>query len=442
MLLRALLLSLGALAASAGLPWPQPASFALGGATLALDSRFFSFAASGPGASSAVLQDALARYAALLFVRAAPTAGANASTPTVGNVTSLAVAVASGDETLGLATSEAYSLTVASSGAAALTADTVYGALRGLETFSQLVDFVGSSSGSPFSFAVPTVAITDAPRFAHRGALVDTARHFVPVPTLLAFLDAMSYAKLNVFHWHIVDDQAFPYESVAFPGLSAMGAWNAPDASHVYSPRDVRNVVAYARARGIRTVVELDTPGHSQSWGLSQPGLLTQCYTNASGTPVPIAGEFGPIDPTNPSTWTFLSQLFTEVAGVFPDAYIHIGGDEVSYECWESNPQVVAWMAANNIASFEALESYYVQRVITLVDSLGKSVVGWQEIFDNNLTLPSATVVTAWKGGAAAGPEEMAKITTGGFRALLSAGWYENYIAYVRECASLKKYPH
>jgi hexosaminidase len=157
---------------------------------------------------------------------------------------------------------------------------------------------------------------------------------------------------------------------------------------------------------------------------------------------VPIAGEFGPIDPTNPSTWTFLSQLFTEVAGVFPDAYIHIGGDEVSYECWESNPQVVAWMAANNIASFEALESYYVQRVITLVDSLGKSVVGWQEIFDNNLTLPSATVVTAWKGGAAAGPEEMAKITTGGFRALLSAGWYENYIAYVRECASLKKYPH
>ena len=427
---RALLLSLGALAASAGLPWPQPASFALGGATLALDSRFFSFAASGPGASSAVLQDALARYSALLFVRAAPTAGANASTPTVGNVTSLAVAVASGDETLGLATSEAYSLTIASSGAAALTADTVYGALRGLETFSQLVDFVGSSSGSPFSFAVPTVAITDAPRFAHRGALVDTARHFVPVPTLLAFLDAMSYTKLNVFHWHIVDDQAFPYESVAFPGLSAMGAWNAPDASHVYSPRDVRNVVAYARARGIRTVVELDTPGHSQSWGLSQPGLLTQCYTNASGTPVPIAGEFGPIDPTNPSTWTFLSQLFTEVAGVFPDAYIHIGGDEVSYECWESNPQVVAWMAANNVASFEALESYYVQRVITLVDSLGKSVVGWQEIFDNNLTLPPATVVTAWKGGAAAGPEEMAKITTGGFRALLSAGWYENYIAY------------
>ena len=131
-MLRALLLSLGALAASAGLPWPQPASFALGGATLALDSRFFSFAASGPGASSAVLQDALARYSALLFVRAAPTAGANASTPTVGNVTSLVVAVASGDETLGLATSEAYSLTVASSGAAALTADTVYGALRGL----------------------------------------------------------------------------------------------------------------------------------------------------------------------------------------------------------------------------------------------------------------------------------------------------------------------
>jgi hypothetical protein len=209
-----------------------------------------------------------------------------------------------------------------------------------------------------------------------------------------------------------------------------MGAWNAPDASHVYSPRDVQAVVTYARARGIRTVAEFDTPGHSSSWGLSQPGLLTQCYSNASGTPVPVPGEFGPIDPTQPANWAFLTALFTEITSVFPDSYIHIGGDEVSYTCWESNPLVVAWMAANNVSSFEQLESYYVQRIINIVDALGKSVVAWQEVFDNGLELPPATVVTAWKGGAAAGPEEMARITKGGFRALLSAGWYENYIAY------------
>ena len=192
--------SLCALRASAGLPWPQPASISLGGATLALDSRFFSFSIAGYGANSELLQDALARYAALLFVRAAPTAGANATTPTAANLTSLSVDVASSDETLGLATSEAYTLSVpAGGGAASLAADTVFGAMRGLETFSQLVDYVGSAA-APFAFAVPAASVADAPRFAHRGALVDTARHFVPVPTLLAFIDAMAYTKLNVFH--------------------------------------------------------------------------------------------------------------------------------------------------------------------------------------------------------------------------------------------------
>ena len=189
-------------------------------------------------------------------------------------------------------------------------------------------------------------------------------------------------------------------------------------------------MLSYARARGIRVVVEFDTPGHSQSWGPSVPGLLTQCYSNASGTPVPVPGSFGPIDPTSDAAWAFLGAFFAEVVQVFPDTYVHIGGDEVSYSCWESNPQVAAWMAKNNIASYEALESYYVQRIINLLDSLGKGVIGWQEIFDNNLTLPASTVVTAWKGGAAAGPGEMARITAGGYRALLSAGWYENYIDY------------
>ena len=371
--------------ASAGSPWPLPASFAPGGAALAIDSRFFGFAVTGHGAGSDLLQGALARYAALLFVRAAPASAPPNASSVVGNLTQLAVNVTTADEGLSLDTSESYTLSITAAGAATLTADTVFGAMRGLETLSQLVDFVGGAA-APYSFVVPTVEVADSPRFAHRGALVDTSRHFVPVPTLLAYLDAMAYTKLNVFHWHIVDDQAFPFVSTTFPGLSGMGAWGAPDSSHTYAPRDVQAVVAYARARGIRTVIEFDTPGHSSSWGLSQPGLLTQCYSNATGTPQPIPGEFGPIDPTRPANWAFLEALFSEVATTFPDAYIHIGGDEVGYECWASNPSVVAWMAANNVSSFQGLESYYVQRIINLVDSLGKNVVAWQEVFDSEST--------------------------------------------------------
>ena len=407
----------------AGSIMPLPQSVVYSGNILSINSQSFSFSSDS---TSDLLQVALTRYSSLSFLQIPPTNPINTSTtPITGSLTVLQISVSSLDETLALNTSEKYTLTVTDSGTAILTADTVYGALRGLETFSQLIDFVTDTN-----FIIPCVVVSDFPRFQHRGALVDTCRHFIPVSTLLMIIDALSYGKFNVLHWHIVDDQSFPYYSSAFPELSGKGAWNAPASTHVYSKSDVAKVISYAKGRGVRVVPEFDTPGHSLSWGASQPGLLTQCYSNSTGTPVPIPGSFGPIDPTVDSTWTFLAKFFAEVAQTFPDDFIHIGGDEVSYECWESNPLIGSWMAANNIPTYEALESYYVQRVINLIASLGKKVIGWQELIDNNLTLPEGTVVTAWKGGAAAGPAEMAKITGKGFGALLSAGWYENYIAY------------
>lgn len=172
------------------------------------------------------------------------------------------------------------------------------------------------------AFIVTTATVTDAPRFPWRGALVDTSRHFQPLPALYAFVDALAYSKMNVLHWHITDDQAFPFVSAAFPALSGEGAYAAPATSHTYSPADVAAVIAFAKDRGVRVVPEFDTPGHSQSWGLGQPGLLTACY-NATGPD----GTYGPIDPTVNSTWAFLEALFAEVAGVFPDAFFHVGGD-------------------------------------------------------------------------------------------------------------------
>lgn len=117
--------------------------------------------------------------------------------------------------------------------------------------------------------------IYDKPRMPHRGLLLDTSRHFIPVDDILLILDGMSYNKLNVFHWHIVDDNSFPYESSAFPKLSLKGSYHP---TMVYSAYNIRKIIEYARIRGIRVIPEFDTPAHTTSWGQGHPELLTQCY--------------------------------------------------------------------------------------------------------------------------------------------------------------------
>jgi hexosaminidase len=401
--------------------WPQPASLEIFGTTRSLDSATFIFSAN---VSSPLLQRALGRYSALVFVRVAPKWWPPQPPPTT-TLAALRVAVGSVSEALTLETDESYVLNVPASGDATLTAATVFGALRGLETMSQMVGFIDGN------FIVNAFACTDAPRFPWRGALVDTARHFLPMPALLAFIDALAYAKMNVFHMHLTDDSSFPYVSVAFPNLARTGAYDAANtfAAHTYAPADIAALIAYGHDRGVRVVAEFDTPGHSGSWA-GQPNLLTPCY-NASGVP---DGSFGPINPTLDTTWSFLESFFSEVASVFQDEYIHIGGDEVSFDCWASNPNVTAWMSANGMAGdFPALESYYVQRVLQLIQSLNKTPVGWQEIFDNNLTLTNRTVVHVWKNPFVDGQAELARVTAAGFFALLSSGWYINYEAYVNE---------
>jgi len=226
--------------------------------------------------------------------------------------------------------------------------------------------------------------------------------------------------------------------SSSFPALSGKGAFGNLS-SHTYSPADVAAVIAYARDRGIRTVPEFDTPGHSTSWGIGEPGLTTACF-NPNGT----AAGTGPIDPTRNATYTFLNALYAEIARVFPDDYVHIGGDEVDYSCWASNPAVVRWMAENGIAgNFSALESYYVSRVIDIVGALPgpRHAIGWQELFDNGLALPPSTIVNVWKYHNLPTPKapaphaptwqnELARVTKAGFLAVLSSPWYLNVISY------------
>jgi hexosaminidase len=221
--------------------------------------------------------------------------------------------------------------------------------------------------------------INDAPRFPHRGLLVDTSRHFISMDVLEKILDGMAYNKLNVFHWHIVDDHSFPYQSIKYPELTK-GAYHD---SMIYSQQDVAKVIEYARHRGIRVLAEFDTPGHTRSWGASHPEILTECGD-------PYAGKLGPINPIADEAYDFVFNLFEEIVEVFPDNYTHLGGDEVGFECWESNQDIVEYMKTFNLTNFADLEEIYIQKLIDKVTSLRINSIVWQEVYTNGVRLPES----------------------------------------------------
>ncbi|XP_042731114.1 beta-hexosaminidase subunit beta [Lagopus leucura] len=402
--------------------WPLPQSLRTSRFRLQLAPERFQVVhgtGSSAGPACGLLQDAFRRYYEYMFGRSSWRKPHRASPSAQGELSQLQVVIASPesgcDSFPHLASNEAYHLTV-SEPVAILKADEVWGALRGLETFSQLVheDEYGS-------FLINESEIYDFPRFAHRGILLDTSRHYLPLKSILTNLDAMAFNKFNVLHWHIVDDQSFPYQSISFPELSNKGAYSY---NHVYTPTDVRLVIEYARLRGIRVIPEFDTPGHTQSWGKGQKDLLTPCYSGEQPS-----GSFGPVNPILNSTYDFMATLFREISGVFPDAYIHLGGDEVSFDCWKSNPEVKDFMKKQGFGiDYAKLESYYVQKILDIVSSYNKGYMIWQEVFDNNAELKPDTVVEVWMSNNYA--HELSRVTKAGFTAILAAPWYLDYISY------------
>jgi len=387
--------------------WPKPQKEVKGNAIFTLDPENFDF--QNVGHQSDVLIEALTRYRGLTF----PDAKMKPD-KTLKQMLKLKVNVLLPYQPMDLTMDEGYQLII-NAPDSSLIANTCWGALRGLESFSQLVH--QNISGY---YHAEESHVTDWPRFHHRGFLIDTSRHFVNIKFIFQFIDALAYSKFNILHWHIVDDQSFPFVSRHFPDLSNKGARH-PTKS-VYTPADVQKVIDYARFRGIRVLPEFDTPGHTQSWG-SIPDLLTPCYSNGKPN-----GKYGPIDPTKESTFVFLKEFLGEVGEVFPDQYLHLGGDEVSFRCWASNPNITAWMAKHGMGTnYSLLEQYYEQRLIDIVNGLGKRYVVWQEIVDNNVKVRADTVVNVWRGSW---QKEMAKVTQLGYNSILSSCWYLNYISY------------
>ena len=300
---------------------------------------------------------------------------------------------------------EDESYTIEVSGAqVALRAPTVVGALRGLETILQLV------SAGREGFFIPAVSIEDRPRFRWRGLLIDVGRHFEPVEVIKRNLDAMAAVKLNVLHWHLSEDQGFRVESRKYPKLHQLGS----DGDY-YTQDQLREVVEYARQRGIRVVPEFDMPGHVTSWVVGYPELAS--------APGPYAierrfGVFDPaFDPTRDSTYTFINNFVGEMVKIFPDAYWHIGGDENNGKQWQANPKIQEFMKSHNLADAHALQTYFNQRLLAILRKHGKRMMGWDEIFQPGL--PKETVVHSWRGQKAL--FEAARL---GYDGVLSAGYY------------------
>src|SRR5229473_5902339 len=302
---------------------------------------------------------------------------------------------------------ESYSLTVSATGAE-LKAPTPLGVMHGLETFLQLVEV------TPDGLAAPAITVQDKPRFGWRGLMIDVSRHFIPLDVLKRNLDGMAAAKLNVFHWHLSDNQGFRVESKKFPKLHELGS----DGLY-YTQSEVRELIAYARERGIRVVPEFDMPGHSTAWFVGYPELAS-----APG-PYEIErkwGVFDPaMDPTQDKTYKFLNEFIGEMAELFPDQYFHIGGDEVNGKQWDANPKIQEFMRKHEIKSNQELQAYFNKRVQEIVSKHKKTMIGWDEILSPDL--PKSTVIQSWRG-----QESLAGAARRGYRGLLSHGYYLDLI--------------
>jgi len=300
---------------------------------------------------------------------------------------------------------ESYELAVTGSGAT-LTAPNPLGILHGLQTFLQLVQ--PSVSG----FAVPAVTIKDQPRFPWRGLLIDVSRHFIPMDVLKRNLDGMAAVKMNVLHWHLSDDQGFRLESRQFPRLHETGS----DGLY-YTQDEIRELLAYAYDRGIRVLPEFDVPGHSRSWFVGYPQLASAPgpYTVKSSGAEPGIDPI--MDPTQESTYKFLDKFIGEMARLFPDAYFHIGGDEVDGKQWSANPKIQAFLQAHAMKNNQDLQAYFNQRVLKIVTKYHKTMIGWDEVLHPDL--PKTVVVQSWRGQAS-----LAAAAKQGYSGLLSFGYY------------------
>jgi hexosaminidase len=310
---------------------------------------------------------------------------------------------------------EGYELTVAPP-AVIIHAPTQAGLFYGVQSLLQLLppEIFSTSLATNVNWQIPCVQISDQPRFAWRGFMLDVSRHFYTKPEVEQVLDLMALYKLNTFHWHLVDDQGWRIQIKKYPKLTEIGAWrdgvgfglssNSTTAydkhgryGGFYTQRDIRDVVSYAAARHITVVPEIEMPGHSSAALMAYPQFL--CPNVRIAMPEKGGVFNGVYCAGNDKTFVFLDGVLSEVAKLFPGKYIHIGGDEVDKKNWRNCPDCQARIKTENLKDEKELQAYFIGRVEKIVNAHGKNLIGWSEIREGGLA-PSAALMD-WIGGGA-----------------------------------------
>eukprot|EP01018_Ginkgo_biloba_P021863 Gb_30297 [translate_table: standard] len=345
--------------------------------------------------------------------------------------------------------SESYTLTIPgdASLAANLSAQTPWGAMRGLETFSQLVRRYNATSVYPLVIQRP-VKITDRPLFPHRGVLLDTSRNFYPVKDILRTIRALSYNKLNVFHWHITDSHSFPIELPTEPELALKGSYGP---QMRYSSTDVKKIVEYGLDHVVRVIPEIDTPGHSASWAEAYPEIVTCAGTFWSEPATSWADRMasepgsGQLNPLNPKTYRVMKNVVNDVSSLFPDNFYHGGSDEVVPGCWKADSDVQKFLADGG--SSDQLLEKFISTTHPYITAHNKTVIYWEDVLLDEIVkvrpevLPrETTILQSWNNG----PNNTKRITSAGYRAIVSSadfyyldcghgGWLGNDSRYDRQ---------
>ncbi|KAA6458647.1 hypothetical protein DYQ86_19010 [Acidobacteria bacterium AB60] len=381
---------------------PLPRSLTVQSGQLTLDAHFH---AGFDGPHDARLDAALSRFLERLDRACGGIRRAQAEVaPSTSNTLTLKVA-GPGAAIQNLDEDESYTLAITPQ-AATLSAATDVGAMHGMETFLQLVT-MASDACQP-----PAVTVDDAPRFRWRGFMLDVSRHFEPIDVIKRMIDGMVIAKLNVFHWHLSDDQGFRAESKKFPRFT-----EAASNGQFYTQDEMRDIVAYARARGIRVVPEFDIPGHTSSWLLAYPEI--GAGEDIKALPTVFGIPQAELDPSNEKTYKFLDTFIGEMAQIFPDDYFHIGGDETAGKGWLENPRIAEFMKKQDLKTPADLQAYFNRRLLPILQKHGKKMMGWDEIL--NPALPKDIMVQSWRGEAS-----LSQGAGQGYAGILSAPYYLN----------------
>ena len=301
------------------------------------------------------------------------------------------------------------------------------GIFYGIQTLIQLLpkEIESKQAVSGISWKVPYVNITDTPRFAWRGMMLDVSRHFFTIEEVKQFIDEMVAYKYNVLHWHLTDDEGWRVEIKSYPNLTVKGAYNVKKVGHFtdfskplpneprtyggfYTQEDIKEIVKYGQERFVNIMPEIDVPGHSMAAVASYPELSCTPeavnYQVISGEPFidwstdhAIALQDNTLCPANEKVYTFLDKVMGEVSSLFPFEYIHMGGDECPKNYWDKNPQILAMRKELGLKNSQEVQAHFVRRLEKIITSKGKRMMGWDEILEGG-GLPKSTAVMSWRG--------------------------------------------